>query len=74
MEAVSVTTRFIVGNEIGPEGGAGADSDRVDVLTECNGFDPEVYQQLCSSCGRVSESDYSDVSNLMLAVGLQGRP
>lgn len=34
MEAVSVTTRIIVGNEIGPEGGAEAVSDRVDVLTD----------------------------------------
>ena len=43
MEAVSVTTRFIVGNEIGPEGGAGEVSDRVDVVTESNGFDPEIF-------------------------------
>jgi hypothetical protein len=73
MEAVSVTTRIIVGNEIGPEGGAERVSNRVDFLTECDGFDPEVYQHLCGSCGRVSESDYSDVSNLMCAVRAPGR-
>jgi hypothetical protein len=51
MSAVAVTSERLCGvpvgawHENGPEGGAEAVSNRVDFLTEVNGFDPEVYQQ-----------------------------